>query len=190
MLRSYFRMKRVNFWSRKRLENSKERALSSLPRSSWRRNRTTKPFPPKAATYFLQCADSPLRQYRREKIYLSKFPPAVVPQQTLSPQWTTTFSHLWLVRFPPVVLLPVTDLAQLVEQKNAPALGPANGLHYPDGAGGTLELLDEHSVLGRQDEGAGPEAAPEEHKISYDEQIKSCQYRAAAPAGFSVLKAP
>jgi len=99
----------------------------------------------------------------------------------------TTPLYLWLVRFPPMVLFPVADLAQLVEQKNAPALGPADGLHYPDGAGGALELLDEHPILGRQDEGAGPEAAAEMHEPSTGVQIDILsQCSAAALARFSV----
>ena len=58
-----------------------------------------------------------------------------------------------------MVLLPLANLAELVEQENAAPLRLPDGLHDPHRPGGALELFDEHAVLGREDESAGPEAA-------------------------------
>jgi hypothetical protein len=50
----------------------------------------------------------------------------------------------------PVVLLPIVDLRELVEQKDALALRLADRLHDPDRVGVVLELFDEEAVVGGQ----------------------------------------
>jgi len=63
--------------------------------------------------------------------------------------------HCRIVRFPPVVGSPVTNLAKLLEQEDTLALGLSCWLHNPCGPAVTLELLHKQRVVTRKHEGHG-----------------------------------